>query len=209
MVRLSRNGAVMGAAILAQFTACSMKRLDLVEELTNPTEPTSATEEPAPPPGSTSSPSSWADETTSSHDDSGENGTSSEPVLTSSPNESTNLDVTTSDVESDTSSRPGPTSPGCPPHLPYYNRDIGACTECLWRWDLDEPDHCPEGFACEFPTYRCLPYCTTNEDCQQRDINPQPVCDKDRRACRGCGSDFECDEGWSCFFARCVPPNAQ
>jgi hypothetical protein len=208
MVRLSRNAAVIGATLLAQITACSMKRLDLVEEIANQTEPSPVTEEPGTQ-GSTSSPTSLGDETTSRGEDSGVNGTSSEAAVTSSSNESTSADVTTSDVDSATSTRPGTTSPGCPPHLPYYNRAAGACTECLYRWNLDDPDVCPEGFACEFPTYRCLPACTSNEDCRTREVNPQPVCDKDRRSCRGCGTDFECEEGWSCFFAQCVPPNSQ
>lgn len=208
MVRLLLNKVVIGAAILAQTAACSMKRLDLVEELPNQTEPTLGTEEPAAP-ASTSSPTSMGDEITSNSDDSVVNGTSSESAVTSSLNESTSTVVPTTDVDSDSSIRPGPTSPGCPPHLPYYNRAVGACTECLYRWNLEDPNYCPEGFACEFQTYRCLPYCTSNEDCQARDINPQPVCDKERRSCRGCGADFECEEGWSCFFAQCVPPNPQ
>jgi hypothetical protein len=207
MVQFSPNSALAWGAIIALVGGCSMKRLDLVEE----------TQE-APESDSDSNGNSDSD----SELDSSEPGSVTSDRFTSSGASNstavgdTSSGVVTFDETSSVGNVTAPSSsnvslgetsgfegPQCSPEKPYFIQ--GECRQCEYP---PKPGQCPDGTTCEFFRYVCEPYCSSDRECQFREIEPLPVCDKRYWSCRGCGGDFECDNGLYCIFGRCVPPQS-
>ncbi len=195
MVEFSLMTVLVWALLGGAVSGCSVKRLDLIEEKNSPVE-TSGNASSAPP--------------TANEGDAG--GISDVSTHSAPSSSNTSLDGRTgetnsSDVSLESTNNPSGPSFGCPPHRPYYVVDYlgGRCVECIFPADPADPDYCPQGLACEFGRNQCLPLCSSDRDCLTREDNPLPVCDRERRSCRGCGNDFECGEGLYCLFPKCVP----
>ncbi len=195
MVEFSLKTVLGWAFLIGAVSGCSVKKLDLIEEKTNRVE--------------TDGSASSASTTTNEKDAGGISDvlTSSGPSSSPTSQDGRTGETNSSDVSLESTNEPSGPSYGCPTHRPYYLVDYlgGRCVECLWQANPADSDHCQVGFACEPGRYECLPYCSSDRDCLTREENPLPVCDRERRACRGCGNDFECDEGLYCLFPRCVP----
>jgi hypothetical protein len=73
----------------------------------------------------------------------------------------------------------------CPHATPYCATTIGNCVECL------SSDNCgSSGFACDRDTFRCVPPCASNADCEGAPRTP--ACDPQRNLCVECVSDEAC-----------------
>jgi hypothetical protein len=201
MFRIPLNAALAWGATITLVSGCSMKRLDLVDETQNVPGSEGTSEQHTNAESETSG-SATSESSTSSGPRNSSNPEVSSSSLVSSDGTAPTSDETTSfswDVS------PGETSdfegPQCSPEKPYFIQ--GECRECEYP---PKPGQCPDGTTCEFFRYVCEAYCSSDRECQLRDVEPLPVCDRRYWSCRGCGGDYECDNGLYCIFGRCVPP---